>query len=138
MSFCQVQFLLLFCLHSIGTDPICSSNSTQSTAVLKSGDVIQLSCTIVYGAYRVYPIDADMTWSVDGQPIPSDDATFTINSSPTEVTASSTILIRENFDAKYECATTFSPPPKGLEGLGTNAPDYFKTCTISREINLQT
>ena len=119
-------------MHPIGTDPICSK--------LQSGDAIQLSCTIVYGSYREHPIDAVMNWTVNGQPIPSDDnVTFTINSSPTEVTASSTLLINNNFDATYECETTFSKPAEGppdelqglASGLATNAPDYLKTWTIS-------
>lgn len=120
-------------LVSIGTDPICSSNFTQSTAVLKSGDVIQLSCTIVYGSYREYPIDAVMTWSMNGQPIPNNNVDFTVNSTPTEITASSTLVISDNFDAIYECGTTFSQPGNSPpQGFANNAPDYFKTCTISR------
>ena len=117
-------------LFLTGTDPICSSNFTQSTA---TGDVIQLSCTIVYGAYRGdVDIDAVITWSVNGQPIPTNNATFTINSSPTEITATSTLVVDRTSVATYECATTFSkpansPPP---EIVATNAPDYFKTCTI--------
>jgi len=125
-------------LHPIGTDPICSTSLTQS------GDVIQLSCTIVYGSYREHPIDAIMTWSVNGQPIPYDNVTFTINASQTEVTASSTLLVNNNVGGTYECETTFSQPaqgpPDGLQGfasnLATNAPDYLKTWTISRESNL--
>ena len=64
--------------------------------MLQSGDAIQLSCTIVYGAFRAFPIDAVMTWSVNGQPIPANNATFTINSSPTEITATSTLVVNEN------------------------------------------
>src|SRR6218665_1752927 len=105
--------------------------------MLQSGDVIQLSCTIVYGAWRSQSlrIDAIMTWSVNGQLIPNGNATFAVNSSPTEVTASSTLLISDNYDATYECRTTFSHPEGGPSGTATNAPDYSKTCTISRETN---
>jgi len=129
-------------LYSTGTDPICSSNFTQLTTMLKSGDVVQLSCTIIYGAWRGvwpnWPIDAVMTWSMNGQPIPAGNATFTIGSSPTEITASSTLLINENFDATYKCETTFSqpgnsPPP----AVANNAPDYYKTCNISRLSDFQ-
>ena len=125
-------------LNSIGTDPVCSSNFTQSTGMLQSGDAIQLSCTIVYGSIRDdmgNGIDAVMTWSVNGQPIQTENATFTINTSPTEVTASSTLLISDNVDATYECETTFSQPSEVSPGLATNAPDYLKTCSISRETN---
>src|SRR6218665_2970108 len=115
--------------------------------MLQPGDVIQLSCTIVYGSFRGWmtsdyayeydiryePIDAVMTWSVNGQPIPADNATFTINSSPTEVTASSTLLISNNFDATYKCGTTFSQSSDLGSTFASNAPDYSKTCTISRE-----
>lgn len=132
-SWKSVEFSsLVFC--STGTDPICSSNFTQSSAVLQSGDVIELSCTIIYGGWRTLPIDAVMTWSVNGQPIPADNAILTINSSPTEITATSTLVVNQNFDSAYmyECGTKFSqpgnnPPP----GIANNAPDYFKTCTIS-------
>jgi len=128
-------------LHLTGSDPICSSNYTQST-LLKWGDVIQLSCTIVYGSMRKYPIDAVMTWSVNGQPIPADNAIFTIASSPTEVTARSTLHISKYFGASYECATTFSQPSGDYPAdpthvMATNAPDYLKKCTISSETNLQ-
>ena len=122
-----------FDLHSTGTDPICSSNFTQSTTMLKSGDVIQLSCTIIYGSTRNWPIDAVMIWSVNGQLIPADNAIFTINSSPTEVTASSILLISDNFDATYECGTTFGQPQDLGPHFASNAPDYFKTCIISSE-----
>jgi len=115
--------------------------------MLQPGDVIQLSCTIVYCSFRRWmtsdyayeydtsyePIDAVMTWSVNGQPIPVYNAIFTINSSPTEVTASSTLTISENFDATYECETTFSQLSDSGPSLASNAPDYSKTCTISRE-----
>jgi len=122
----------VFGLYLIGTDPICSSNFTQSSAMLQPGDVIQLSCTLVYGSTRSWPIDAVMTWSVNGQPVPAGNAIFSINNSPTEVTATSTLLISENFDSTYECATTFGQPPDLGPTYASNAPDYFKTCTISR------
>jgi len=137
MPVCENQFKVenpFNFFYSIGTDPICSSNFTQTTTILQSGDAIQLSCTIVYGALRnTESIDAVMTWSINGQQIPADKATFRINSSPTEVTASSTLLINENFDATYKCGTTFSAPPVSDSMLASNAPDYFKTCTILRE-----
>ena len=76
-------------------------------------------------------------WTVNGQPIPADNANLTINASPTEVTASSTLLINDNFDATYECETTFSAPPSGFLGLAYNDLNYSKTCNISRETNLQ-
>ena len=119
-------------MYLIGSDPICSTSLTES------GDGIQLSCTIVYGAWRDYPIDAIMAWSVNGEPIPAENANFTITSTPTEVTASSTLLIDDNFEAIYECGTTFSPPHDAYDGMASNAPDYSKTCTISCETNLLT
>jgi len=143
---CVIQFEvktshdLYFRLNSIGTDPVCSSNFTQCTSTLQSGDAIQLSCTIVYGSIRDgmgNGIDAVLTWSVNGQPIPAENANFTINSSPTEVTASSTLLISDNYDAAYECETTFSQPSEVSPGVATNAPDYLKTCSISRETSFR-
>src|SRR6218665_142011 len=126
-------------VYFIGSDPVCSSNFTQSTAMLESGDVIQLSCTIVYGSFREGTgptIDAVMTWSVNGEPIPAANATFKIKSSPTEVTASSTLLVNYNFDGTYECATKFSQLSRdNFDFADTNAPDYFKTCSILRETN---
>ena len=76
-----------------------------------------------------------MTWFMNGQPIPAGSANFTINPTSTEVTASSILLIRENFDATYECRTTFNAPVVISPVVANNTPDYFKTCTISRENN---
>jgi len=101
--------------------------------MLQPGNAMQLSCKIVYGSTRNRSIDAVMTWSVNGQPIPVGKTTFTLISSPTETTASLTLVINENFDAAYECGTTFSQPLISIQGVASNAPDYFKTCTISRE-----
>jgi hypothetical protein len=116
----------------IRSDPICSSNFTQSTARLQSDEVIQLSCAIVYGAQRENPIDAVMNWSINGQPINPKNYTFKINSSPTvtEITAVSTLVINSNADAFYECATKFSQPAYRDPTVASNAPDYYKTCTI--------
>ena len=79
-----------------------------------------------------------MTWTVDGEP--ADNANFSIVNSPTEVTATSTLLISDNFDATYECQTTFSAPSGNIPAeystsTDESAPDYSKTCTTSREIN---
>ena len=53
-QFSQIQKIssTFSALYPIGSDPVCSSNVTQSTSMLQSGDVVQLSCTIVYGAMR--------------------------------------------------------------------------------------
>lgn len=125
-------------MYVIGSDPICASNFTQSTALLQSGDVVQLSCTIVYGGFRTQPIDAVMTWSVNGEQISTDNATITLNPTSKEITASLNLLINDNYDATYECETTFSQPPSSSLNAAINAPDYYKKCTISRETNFQT
>lgn len=114
---------------------MCSSNLTQSTAMLQSGDVIQLCCMLEYGDFRAVPLDAVITWSVNGQPIPADKAIFSRYSSPTEVTALSTLLINDNYDATYECAATFSGPRNSFGLTATNAPDFFTKCTLLRKTN---
>ena len=120
---------MLFGLYWIGSDPVCSKS--------KSGDVMQLSCTIIYGVYiddhRGPATHAVMTWSVNGQPIPVDKVTFTENVSPTEITATSTLLVKDNFDATYECETTFSPTAQIVTDVDNTALDYSYTWNFSRE-----